>query len=639
MEISTLVRVLDQPHLAADQLHAWKLRDIQRGQQALSEMAECGLTLDLLASLCEQLGQQLPGLGDPDAVLAALRRYMFAARSPLALGALFDRDRSALPVLLRTLALGERWRELLIADGEAFDWLREWNGTLITREALVNAACAEIDSLADERAVAAALARMKLRQTLRIAYGEVYGGHDIDLVARQLSDRNEALIEAALRAAHRLAGQKGLPTSALGVVALGRLGAREADYGDALELLVLYEPLGTSAAARHASGVQAERLTKFMLRLLFEADGGRPVLRLKFAGLPDSAATSLTHTVDDVLLGFDSFGRTWHRHALVAARPVAGDRTLADEVLAQLEPWVFRRYLSRADETGIKSLGRRIMRRATSESGARNATNVQTALGGLNDLEGAVRFLQLLVGGEQPAVRVRGVLPAIDELHKAGALNTSQRVVLYETYVWLRRLLHRIQIINSAEFADLPTGRQLESVAGWLGQARGVDLEAEFSRRTRSAWEVISSLIQGSFPADSSSPAAELVLDPAPSSAQATSAISGYGFRDEQTAAMALHELAQEHIPFLSTRRCRHFLSLIAERLLQAVGATPDPDGTLADLARVSNSLGGKGVLWELCSFHPASLQLYVRLCAASPYLSGILTTNPGMIGAGRDTG
>ena len=93
-----------------------------------------------------------------------------------------------------------------------------------------------------------------------------------------------------------------------------------------------------------------------------------------------------------------------------------------------------------------------------------------------------------------------------------------------------------------------------------------------------------------------------------------------------------MQELAREHVPFLSTRRCRHFLSLIAERLLQAVAATPDPDRTLVDLVRVSDSLGGKGVLWELFSFHPASLQLYVRLCAASPYLSGILTTNPGMI-------
>src|SRR5262249_2526495 len=70
----------------------------------------------------------------------------------------------------------------------------------------------------------------------------------------------------------------------------------------------------------------------------------------------------------------------------------------------------------------------------------------------------------------------------------------------------------------------------------------------------------------------------------------------------------------------------------IMPRLLCAVGAAPNPDRTLGDLARVSNSLGGKGILWDLFRFHPPSLELYVKLCAASPYLANILTTNPGMM-------
>jgi glutamate-ammonia-ligase adenylyltransferase len=90
--------------------------------------------------------------------------------------------------------------------------------------------------------------------------------------------------------------------------------------------------------------------------------------------------------------------------------------------------------------------------------------------------------------------------------------------------------------------------------------------------------------------------------------------------------------LTTERVSFLSTRRCRHFLASIAPHLLKAVSETPDPDSTLMNLSKVSDSLGGKGVLWELFSFNPPSLRLYVRLCASSPYLSGILTSNPGMI-------
>ena len=50
------------------------------------------------------------------------------------------------------------------------------------------------------------------------------------------------------------------------------------------------------------------------------------------------------------------------------------------------------------------------------------------------------------------------------------------------------------------------------------------------------------------------------------------------------------------------------------------------------NLSRVSDSLGGKAALWELFSSNPPSLNLYVTLCAACPYLAGILTSNPGMI-------
>ncbi|NBW87056.1 MAG: bifunctional [glutamate--ammonia ligase]-adenylyl-L-tyrosine phosphorylase/[glutamate--ammonia-ligase] adenylyltransferase, partial [Planctomycetia bacterium] len=62
------------------------------------------------------------------------------------------------------------------------------------------------------------------------------------------------------------------------------------------------------------------------------------------------------------------------------------------------------------------------------------------------------------------------------------------------------------------------------------------------------------------------------------------------------------------------------------------IAATPDPDATLVNMVAVSDSLGGKGVLWELFSFHPPSLDLTVRLCSSSPFLARLLVTNPGMI-------
>ncbi len=123
------------------------------------------------------------------------------------------------------------------------------------------------------------------------------------------------------------------------------------------------------------------------------------------------------------------------------------------------------------------------------------------------------------------------------------------------------------------------------------------------------------------------------MLDPEPPpEADRAGARASIGFRDVEQAYANLMALAEEKIRFLSTRRCRHFLASIAPRLLKAIAATPDPDSTLVNLEKVSDSLGGKGVLWELFSFNPPTLQLYVELCASSPFLSGMLISNPGMI-------
>ncbi len=82
-----------------------------------------------------------------------------------------------------------------------------------------------------------------------------------------------------------------------------------------------------------------------------------------------------------------------------------------------------------------------------------------------------------------------------------------------------------------------------------------------------------------------------------------------YPFADVQAAYHNLMALATEKIRFLSTRRCRHFLASIAPRLLEAIADTPEPDTTLVNLSRVSDSLGGKAALWELFSTNRPSLQ------------------------------
>jgi glutamate-ammonia-ligase adenylyltransferase len=157
--------------------------------------------------------------------------------------------------------------------------------------------------------------------------------------------------------------------------------------------------------------------------------------------------------------------------------------------------------------------------------------------------------------------------------------------------------------------------------------------EADYREKTELNRKILDHLLHDAFGDDSQTePEIDLVLDPEPAPGRIAEVLGRYGFRDVPQAYKNLMDLANEKLRFLSTRRCRHFLAAIAPRLLAAIAGTPDPDFTLLNLSHVSDSLGGKGVLWELFSFNPPTLHLYVELCSSSQYLASILISNPGML-------
>ena len=313
---------------------------------------------------------------------------------------------------------------------------------------------------------------------------------------------------------------------------------------------------------------------------------------------------------------------------------------------------------------------------------------MKTGRGGIRDIEYTVQFLQLLNGGDLPAVRQRNTLLALEALEIAGCLSSQETYILADAYRFLRKTEHRLQLLFDLQTHRLPVAaeelRKLALRMGYLRKESGVwnqepgesavpvdfrdskhrsnpdRSEAVAARRIRppapldtrdllvdpldqflkdlrdkTALDrtILNHLLHQTFADEDSrnagEPEADLILDPDPDEATVQAVLGRYPFRDRAQAFANLSQLARESVPFLSTRRCRHFLASIAPQLLRAVAETPDPDEALTQLERVSASLGAKAVLWELFSFNPPSLKLYVDLCAGSPFLSGSAHQQP----------
>ena len=647
MNIDTLNRYLDEPESAHDWLRQWGLRDVgRRGIRTLSTWQRRGVTLDLLASMCDQLAVHLPLVSDADMVLNNLERFFLAARSPLSLGTLFERDTNSLPPLLQMFSASQHLSDLLIRDPESYDLLRATDGQSVNRNVLVDEICAEVLALPTEELVMKALRRFKNRETLRVAYGDIVKRQSIAMVTKQISFLADALCEAAVQSARqRLEQKRGVPRrpdrqrARFVVLALGKHGGEELNYSSDIDLIFLSDGPGQTDGERSITNDEFfDRLAKSIVKLLTEPTELGAPYRVDMRLRPEGKIGPFVIGLDAALQYYDISGRTWERQAYVKARAVAGDLSLGREFLAKLEPWIYRRYLNRADITGIKALKRRIEHRTALEGG--ETRNIKTGNGGIRDIEYVIQFLQLLNGGDLPAIRTGNTLEAIDKLEHASCLTMQERTILEENYEFLRKVEHRLQIMFDLQTHTLPeSDDELRKVAirsGYTNSPQQGALEsfrAGLKKKTELDRTILDHLLHFAFGDDTATePETDLVLDPDPSEETIAAVLGKHGFRDTPRAYGHLMALSTERIQFLSTRRCRHFLASIAPRLLRAISAAPDPDATLVELSHVSDSLGGKGVLWELFSFNEPSMKLCVHLCATSPYLTNILTSSPGMI-------
>lgn len=708
------------------------VRDADRASRNLASLqTHFGSTSELIATL----GRLLPRSADPDMALNNLERVFANAAARSQLPALLESRGRGLEAVLQLLATSQFFADTLAVYPEFLDSVRQLRRSPHLSE-LVAELRSEVEAAPDDAGVLRAFRRFRARHHLRIGINDIVRDRPLEEITKELARLADASIEVSLNHALRTVTQRsgkaigpdGAPAR-IAALGFGKLGGDELNYSSDIDLMFVYDHDG-EVGGRRSGLSNAEFFTdvvRHVVRLLSQDTDRGIAYRVDLRLRPEGQRGPLARSFANTLSYYDTRGRTWERQALIKLRPVAGDLELGREFIAAIEPFVYRKYFSFAEIHEVKALKRQMEQRAGRPRGGEGGepsaaarwiapADVKTGRGGIRDIEYTVQFLQLLNGGDLPAVRQRNTLIALEALEIAGCLTPHETYTLAEAYRFLRKTEHRLQLLFDLQTHKLPSsteelrklsmrmgyaerdpvlaaqsspslrgGAEPQPVEkqGWVqpdsasprqrvpprhGVADHISEEAEpltgaqrrspldevaeptldtrdllvdpldqflkdLHDKTAINRAVLNHLLHQTFPdADAAAePETDLVLDPEPDDAAIAAVLQRYGFRDIPTAYQNLIQLAREAVPFLSDRRCRHFLASIAPALLRAVAETPDPDDALTNLERVSVSLGAKAVLWELFSTNPASLKLYVDLCSGSPFLSGILTNNPGM--------
>src|SRR5207302_2624972 len=129
-------------------------------------------------------------------------------------------------------------------------------------------------------------------------------------------------------------------------------------------------------------------------------------------------------------------------------------------------------------------------------------------------------------------------------LERVGCLTHQERGLLERSYIFLRNIEHRLQIMFDLQTHDLPADplelRKLAIRLGYRDQQPGAALEAfqrDFRQTTTLNRKILDHLLHDAFADDTQTePEVDLVLDPDPSPQRVAEVLGKYGFHDTDQA-------------------------------------------------------------------------------------------------------
>jgi len=544
----------------------------------------------------------------------------------------------------------EALRPLAIVSDFALDVLRRQPALLADRHAFP--AFPALDPQAPEAAMA-------LLRRWRVAASTVLIARDVDSVdgVEATLAGSTRIAEQALQGALRQAEAEFAPRfgsvrdgdgreQRLVVFALGKLGGGELNFSSDVDLVYAYPRGGSSDGTR---SLEAEpyfvRLGQRLAQLLHEpsVDGFSHRVDLRLRPFGDSGRLALGF--DAMEAYFQREGRDWERYAWLKARPVAGDLAAGDALIEALRPFVYRRYL---DFTALDSL--REMKAMIEAEVARKdmADDLKRGPGGIREVEFLVQAIQLIRGGREPALRRRGLLPALAALASAGHLPAATAQRLAEAYRFLRRVENRVQMLRDAQEYALPADPlDRLRVARGLGCADAAALDAALrSHRDVVSAEFAAVLGGGARSAGAAGARAHSGGDAATGAAAARAAVlTAYwqalpddadprvlaeaGFADISGADEALRRLAASALRRSLSARALSWFDRIVPTLIAQAAASDAPDASLSRGIALLTAIGRRSSYFALLAEQPAALGRLAQVCAGSALLAERLTEHP----------
>ena len=492
-----------------------------------------------------------------------------------------------------------------------------------------------------------ALRRAKRESALLVALADIGGAWDVVAATEALTRFADAAVGAALAYLLRKHARAGLlkldpdasdPQSGSGMVvlALGKHGARELNYSSDVDLIVLYDPAAASIPDGTEPGPLFVRMTKTLTRLMQERTSDGYVFRVDLRLRPDPASTPVALSTLSAYSYYETVGQNWERAALIKARPAAGDLRLGERFLADLAPFIWRKYFDYAAIADIHAMKRQIHAVRGHERVVVPGHDIKLGRGGIREIEFFVQTQQLIFGGRRPQMRGARTLDMLEQLHADKWVSAEAVHDLSRAYLFLRSIEHRLQMVGDEQTQRLPFDRPaLARFARFCGYPRLDSFTRDVAHHLTRVEHHYARLFEDA-PALSVA-SGNLVFTGVADDPETLATLRALGFERPEAAAETVRGWHFGRRAAVRSARAREVLTELTPALLEAFAGSGDPDAALAAFDEALARMPASVELMSILRSNAALRELFGDVLGAAPRLAQVIATRPHVLDAAID--
>ena len=455
-----------------------------------------------------------------------------------------------------------------------------------------------------------------------MAVGDLAGAFPLTHVVGELTAFADRALDRAIRTA--IAERTGTDTAdGFIALALGKQGAGELNYSSDIDPILLFDRERLARRPSDDPGEAAQRYARRVVALLAGNTADGYALRVDLRLRPASEVSPLAVPIGAALTHYQGQALAWERAAFIRARAAAGDIAAGEDFLTAIRPFVWRSQLDFGAIEEISALTHRIRDSHAGPPTPGPGFDVKRGRGGIREIEFYAQTHQLIHGGRDASLRLRGTRAALDALAEAEWITLENARVLGEAYDRLRQVEHRLQMVGDRQTHTLPKGEALDNVAQLDGLADGAALVAELTAITARTARIYEELIgrPKAAPTSVAMPASGL-----------TPQLAQWGFADPDVLAERIEGWRDGRHAAIRSPQAVAAWDRLAPALLEAMARSDDPLRAITRWERIIESVPSAITTFRLLDARPDLIERLVAALTLAPVLSDELARKPELL-------